>query len=393
VPYSVGDDELRIVASQDLGELGRRESAPVLFHWRWYYHVPALPLWAMVLLLLVVPKANRHRQAWLIFIPLGLVLMVWRMPATLFSMPDGATETLGALLVSGTMAWSMVWLLGHWLGTGSRVFTTVLAWGVMFGIGLLAYRCYFADNDFLVPYVVLYGFGVALLLLAMMLAAYFCRRKLSLGRFVAWLLLSNGVVIAGFLLLYGSLMMFLEPGLLGMVAFAIIVMPVTPFVTGVLYLPNLPFLVLAFKCPFYRQRFDKLFRIETRDDSEWEARMLLDVVAPLSTDPTSKPVTADDLIGRWEFYVDRASVTMRLDLRPDGTFGQTMIFNRGGMRQCAGGTWKLEGPLVQLTGYHAAGDSAAQPRTWWMVDTQSGLALRGSDDPDGPPFCIQRPAS
>ena len=104
--------ELRIVPSQDLGQLGPRDGPPVVFHWRWWYHVPSLPLWAILLLLLVVPKANRHRQAWLILIPLGLVLLVWRMPATLFSLPDGATETMGFFVVSLVMAWTMVWLSG-----------------------------------------------------------------------------------------------------------------------------------------------------------------------------------------------------------------------------------------------------------------------------------------
>jgi hypothetical protein len=116
-------------------------------------------------------------------------------------------------------------------------------------------------------------------------------------------------------------------------------------------------------------------------------------VVPTSTDPTSKRVTAEDLIGQWEFYVDEASVTVRLDFRPDGTFSQRMVLNQGGMRECAGGTWKLEGAVLPLAGYNAAVDGASRPRTWWMIDTQSGLALWGNDGPDGQPFfCIRRQA-
>ena len=70
----MGNSELRIVASQDIGPLGAKDGSPVTFPWRWYYSVPTLPLWALIVLLLVVPKANRHRQAWLILIPLGVVL-------------------------------------------------------------------------------------------------------------------------------------------------------------------------------------------------------------------------------------------------------------------------------------------------------------------------------
>ena len=42
-----------------------------------------------------MPKANRDRQTWLILIPLGVVLLAWRMPTRLLSMPDGITETPG----------------------------------------------------------------------------------------------------------------------------------------------------------------------------------------------------------------------------------------------------------------------------------------------------------
>ncbi len=107
---------MRIVASYEIVGGGAGISQPVCIQRRWHHRVPSLPLWTLLLLLLVVPKANRHRQAWLILVPLGLVLIVWRMAATLLGLPDEDVETLGFLVVTGAMAWSMVWLLGHWLG-------------------------------------------------------------------------------------------------------------------------------------------------------------------------------------------------------------------------------------------------------------------------------------
>ena len=44
----------------------------MFIQWRWYCNVPSLPLWVLLLLLIVVPKHNRHRQAWLI-LPLPLL--------------------------------------------------------------------------------------------------------------------------------------------------------------------------------------------------------------------------------------------------------------------------------------------------------------------------------
>ena len=63
------------MASHEIGGFGTSISQPVVFHWRWYYHLPTLPLWGLIALLLLVPKANSPREAWLILVPLGLVLL------------------------------------------------------------------------------------------------------------------------------------------------------------------------------------------------------------------------------------------------------------------------------------------------------------------------------
>ena len=105
---NAGDGELRIVASHEIGGFGTSISQPVVVHWRWYYHVPTLPLWGLIALLLLVPKTNRRREAWLILVPLGLVLLVWRMPLALLGVADGSTEMTGFFVVTGAMAWSVV---------------------------------------------------------------------------------------------------------------------------------------------------------------------------------------------------------------------------------------------------------------------------------------------
>jgi hypothetical protein len=56
------------VATQELGSLGRAEGTPVLLEWQWYYNVPGLPVWIVLLLVVVVPRHNRHWQAWLILV-------------------------------------------------------------------------------------------------------------------------------------------------------------------------------------------------------------------------------------------------------------------------------------------------------------------------------------
>ena len=57
------------------------------------------------------------------------------------------------------------------------------------------------------------------------------------------------------------MMLITQPGLAQLAVLIIAVIPFTIFVAAVLYLINLPFVVLAFKSPFYRKRFDRMFRI------------------------------------------------------------------------------------------------------------------------------------
>jgi hypothetical protein len=255
---------LRIVASQDVGQLGPRDGAPVVVAWRWHYVIPDWPLWALLALLLVAPRANRRRQAWLILVPLGLVLIVWRMPATLLSMSDGVTESLGFLVVTGVMGWSMVWLLVPWLALRNRFLAFLSLSAVMLAVGLLSFYCNFADADGL-PLFVVYCLCVLIALLAMMITSLFCRKRCSLGRFLGWLIVWNVAATMGLMLVYGALMA-LAAILMAdwriLVHVAMIMVFTALLVAGVLYALNLPFLILAFKSPFYGDRLERIFRVE-----------------------------------------------------------------------------------------------------------------------------------
>lgn len=266
---SVGDDELRIVASQSIGSSNPTQSTPVVLHWRWYYHIPALALWTLVFLTLVVPKANRHRQAWLILVPLGLVLLVWRMPLTLLSAPDATVESLGFYIVSGTMAWSLVWLLGNRLACRSRKASFFLIVGTTLAVGLLSYYCHFGDADNLLSSIVAYGMPGVTLTLAMMLSSWACGEKCSPARFCVWLLLWTGALSLAMLVSYAAISLIAlavaHPSYQFLAHFAVLLISVviaSVFLTGIVYVLNLPFLILVFKCPFYRERFENLFHVK-----------------------------------------------------------------------------------------------------------------------------------
>lgn len=371
------------MASHEIGDYGASISQPVVVSWAWYYDYPTLPVWGLIVLLLIVPKANRNRQAWLILIPLGLVLLLWRMPATLLALPDEVTETSGFFLVSAAMAWTVVWLLADRLATRHRTLTLVVVWTVMWAVGVASYHFYNADPDGWLPSVIGFGFFAAILPLGMLLSGYWCRKSYSRRRFRFWLFVWMLAPVAALMLSYAAfLTMVLEPGMLAMAATMLGVMALASVVyAAVLYLLNWPFLELAFRSPLYRRRFEKLFHVETVSSPESQELQLVDE-PPISTDPTSQPVAADDLLGRWQFYQDSASATVTIEFHADGTFTQTVTLNQGGIRYCPGGTWKLAGPWVHLEGYATSGGQSGQSCDWRMIDTPAGLALFGGDGPD-----------
>jgi len=102
--------------------------------------------------------------------------------------------------------------------------------------------------------------------------------------------------------------------------------------------------------------------------------------------PTTGPVTPQDLVGNWSFYLDDASITVRLEFRPDGTFAQSLVNNRGERTPCPGGTWALDGPHVELTGYQSATAGTIERARWFFGETPAGLGLFGKDHPS-----LQRP--
>jgi hypothetical protein len=266
----------------------------------------------------------------------------------------------------------------------------------MLALGPLSYVCHFGieDTDDLAPLAILYGVCVLILLLAMMLASFSCRRDYYPARFLRWLAFWIGAVfvaVALLWMLFGLLWMLMALSFVGKLSVGDIAMILSMMAValvvlgGALYLINLPFLILAFKSPFYRERFLKTFCLEKSDSLEGETAAPLDDV-PFSAEPTAKPVAAGDVVGRWQFYLDSASRTVIVDFRADGTFAQTWVANQGGQQECPGGIWRIEGPMVHLAGYATAAQGAGQPLTWWMIDTPSGLALFGGDGPDADSF-------
>jgi hypothetical protein len=189
------------------------------------------------------------------------------MPARLLSMPASATNLLGFLATSLAIAWTLVWLLGDRVARGNRLASFVLSLVLMLMTGVWAHM---GDYGFVLDPRALqsaigsgicFGACALTLLLAMGLARLSCRKQYRPGRFMAWLALWMFVVPAALMLPFAVLMMVaiaaFDPD--GMLMVPVMMGTASGFLAVTLYLLNLPFMILAFKSPFYRERLQTVF--------------------------------------------------------------------------------------------------------------------------------------
>jgi hypothetical protein len=75
--------------------LGSGEAVPIVFHWRWYHHLPSLGLTALIGLLLLLSRSVRTRELWLA-VSAVLAFVLWQMEG--FSVLVGAVALLWVVM-------------------------------------------------------------------------------------------------------------------------------------------------------------------------------------------------------------------------------------------------------------------------------------------------------
>jgi hypothetical protein len=251
--------------------VGTCTSNPVVVYWHWYY--PALPIspWALIAVLLIAPKANRNRRAWLILIPVVVVLSLWRATALLLGIGFEAQQQMGCLVTAGTIGWTAVWLLGHWLGSRFKSLTFLAILAIMAAVGALSFFCCGEGDDSFLPiwiFAIYYGLGVVGLTGGMMLAGRFCRQRFSAIGFGLWLLLWTGVVTVALptliLVVWIVIAHDSSPGIAG----GLVAIPfVATLFAAILYVFNLPFLIVSLYSTFYCRRLETMFRAKPMPES------------------------------------------------------------------------------------------------------------------------------
>ena len=116
VPATVFSGPLRIVASAELGEMGRGQSRPILVEWHWHDQLAPFAGWALLGVLLLLVKDNRNPQALLVLIPFSLLSeILWPWIAYFLAILSVDTTQISYPFQWLLVAWTALWLLSPWL--------------------------------------------------------------------------------------------------------------------------------------------------------------------------------------------------------------------------------------------------------------------------------------
>jgi hypothetical protein len=249
-----------VIASADLGGLGPKQGAPVVYDWVMPSLMPQVLPWLAILALLML-KPNRFASAWLVMVPCGCVAGLACAPQSwLELLPSAQFEIFLELIGALGFGLAALWLLSSYLRWKHRLLTFLGMLLAQAGFSLLAFavRQGWEDAGLEALQVGIFlGASVLVISLALTLAGLVCRGRYGWLRLSLWMMAALVVV---WLLVIGPFFIFAmisSGGNVPLVALFGIVGVAAGITFGVL----LPFLVLSFANGFYRERLKGLLHL------------------------------------------------------------------------------------------------------------------------------------
>lgn len=264
---------MEIVPSVDIGELGQKEGTAVIYNWRWYYSVPGLALWVVLIGAIVLVKANRNPQALLILMPLLIVNLLWLGFVKLLHFPSSARIQFDPLFASYTMGVTVLWLFAHKLGNRNRFLTFLWAFALMTVLGLVGAMSYCGLNfsQQIFGALMLLVMSALVILLGFVMAGRQCRNRYSSLRFMLYLAFWTVAAC-----LVSMLVVFLTVSIIQQtpvsISVVLLMVPVVGLIFGAcLYVIVFPYMILALRSAFFRERFYACLRLKSMPTTPGQA--------------------------------------------------------------------------------------------------------------------------
>ena len=246
-----------MVAYTDLGGLGLKQGAPVVYDWVAPSGIPQLLPWLGILALLLL-KPNRCPSAWWVLVPLVCVGAVTSVTQSAVGfMPASALEMFLTLISALGFGLAAVWLVSSYLGWKHRMLALL---GILLGLGVVSSLVLLVTQDMgrdILQLGVFLAVSAPVISVALTLAGLVCRGRYGWLRLTLWLLAALAVL---WLLVVGPFFLVAMVSSRGDIPLRALFAAVGS-ATGITFGVMLPFLVLSFANGFYRARLKALLHL------------------------------------------------------------------------------------------------------------------------------------
>lgn len=253
------------MASADIGDLGPKDGTAAIYDWKLYYNIPSLALWAVLILAIVLIKGNRNPRALLILVPLLIVNLFWTIFKKAIGFPSEPAQMFGMVFYSLTVGITILWLLAHKLCNRNRFVTFLRALAIMAVVGLAGVVSYgmteFSSQTMAI--IILLAVLALTTLCGFALAAWCCRKRYGSVRFVLWLGLCIVVLCVATMLGFYSIVFIVSRPPVSVFTVLLQVSIAALVVGGCLYVIVFPYMILALRSPFFRERFYACLRLKS----------------------------------------------------------------------------------------------------------------------------------
>jgi hypothetical protein len=252
--------KLKVVAYADLGGLGSKQGAPVVYDWVMPSLVPQFLPWLGILAQLLL-KPNRCASAWWIWVPLACVGGVACVPQSALELLPSAQFDIFLQLISALgFGVAAVWLLASYLEWKHRMLSFL---GILLAQGVFGLLAFALRQDWEGIGAESFQVGIALAVsvlvisVALSLAGLVCRGRYGWLRLSLWLIIALPVV---WLLVLGPFFIFARLASGGNIPW-LALFSIVAVALGITFGILLPFLLLSFINGFYRERLRGLLHL------------------------------------------------------------------------------------------------------------------------------------
>ena len=257
--------ELRFVSSVDIGDLGPSQGLEVVYNWRWYHSIPSLALWLVLAAALILIKANRTPRILLILVPFLIVNMLWLLLTNMMNFSSAAdVEMFNMMLNSLVAAITFLWLFADKLGRFNPWIAFFLAFALItmfFLLGIVSYLGFGFSQNGVVALAMLTVLALGMLL-GFVLAGWRCRKHYGPVRFMLWLAVWMVVICLASVLVFYVIVLSVEQAPIPISTILFVASLVGLILAVCLYLINLPYMILALRSSFFRERFYACLRLK-----------------------------------------------------------------------------------------------------------------------------------